>query len=210
MSEDRNAILARRRRFLIVALAGVGCAGPPPPVPPTTPSPTTSSSAEPAPTPIAKPEPSPVDSDGDGVPDADDRCPTVHGIGKPDRDELGCPPRPCLMIVAPNEVFVREVVLFPAFSAKLPASTLPILDEIVRLLTSRPELDVEIEGHTQKGEPERFASARAKAVEDHFTKRGIAADRLSVRSYGDTRPVSEDKAKNRRASFRLQERTAPR
>lgn len=204
MSEDRSAILARRRRFLIVALAGVGCTTPTPVASPTKPVPTT---PQPAPKPDPKPEPPSVDTDADGVPDAEDRCPTVAGTATPrDHDDLGCPPRPCLMIVAPQEIVVTQQIAFPLNGTKLSPSAYPLLDEIRQILESRPELTLEIQGHTQTGERDPIATARAKSVQAYLAKKGVAEDRMTIQSYGDTKPFYAEKEKNRRVSFALREK----
>jgi OmpA-OmpF porin, OOP family len=203
MSDDRAAVLARRRRFLIVALAGVGCANPIPAVPPTKPvasAPTTKRAPEP------KPAPKPVDSDGDGVPDESDRCPMAHGIGHGDPDELGCPPRPCLMIVAPQEIVVTQQIFFPRNVAKLSPSAFSVLDELLQILVGHPELVLEIQGHTEVGETDHIALERAKAVRAHLVKKGVAEERMTVQSYGDTRPFYAEKEENRRVSFALREK----
>jgi outer membrane protein OmpA-like peptidoglycan-associated protein len=203
MRDDRGAILARRRRFLIVALAGVGCTPAPAAVPPT--APVVSEPSRP-PEPPRPREPEVVDSDGDGVPDADDRCPTAKGTSTPrEEDDLGCPPRPCLMIVPPSEIVVDHVT-FPRNDARIPKSFLPLIDELVRVLEGHPAAKLEIHGHTQKGEAAHLAKQRATAVHDALVKKGVAKERLSVFSEKDTKPAdAADPAKNRRVTFVLNE-----
>lgn len=196
MSADRGAILARRRHFLIVALAGVGCASPPASVP------TQSSSAKPTPSadqeePDASIETA-VDTDKDGILDAFDRCPAVPGTSG------GCP-RPCLMIIEPTEIQILEQIMFSRGKSKIQPQSFPILDAIVALLKEHPKIVTELAGHTQTGEPDALAQERSQAVRDYLVEKGIVAERLVVKSYGSTRPYTREPEGNRRVEFKITE-----
>ena len=85
----------------------------------------------------------------------------------------------------------------------------PQFDEIARVLKESPDISMTVEGHTcwigteeyNQGLSERRASAvRNKFIEDY----GIAADRINIEGYGETRPVADNnelagRQKNRRA-----------
>jgi outer membrane protein OmpA-like peptidoglycan-associated protein len=225
MSDDRGAILARRRRFLIVALAGVGCASPPP----------ATGGTKPEPQPTQAPPPgseAPDDSDNDTIPDDDDRCPEVpedrdgidDGDGCPelDNDNDGVPddvdkcptspgtkegcPRPCLLILPDHDLQILEKVYFPASTAKIPAKAFPILDEVVSFLVNRPEFVIQVQGHAADGEDERFARDRAEAVRKYLLQKGIAMDRITIESFGARKPIDRVAEKNRRVEFHVEER----
>ena len=80
--------------------------------------------------------------------------------------------------------------------------------QAVRLLSERPELCVQVEGHADQTEPEAIAEARARAVREVLVSRGIDAARISTQSYGTARPIAPNatpagRAHNRRTEFRV-------
>jgi outer membrane protein OmpA-like peptidoglycan-associated protein len=86
----------------------------------------------------------------------------------------------------------------------------PIIDEIVQMMKSNPELKLNVEGHTDSvGAPaanKTLSEARAKSVVSAIASQSIAADRLSPVGYGQDKPVAdngteEGRAKNRRVEL---------
>jgi outer membrane protein OmpA-like peptidoglycan-associated protein len=81
---------------------------------------------------------------------------------------------------------------------------------MVKLLQDSPELVVEIQGHTDNtGDPaadQVLSEQRATAVKSALTAEGIAANRLTAKGYGLTKPIAdnstpEGRAKNRRVEL---------
>ncbi|HEU4716287.1 MAG TPA: OmpA family protein, partial [Bacteroidia bacterium] len=76
---------------------------------------------------------------------------------------------------------------------------------ILAAMKSQPEMKVEIDGHTDSdGDPlanQKLSEDRAKAVADFFIENGIDPSRISWKGFGSTRPVSDDKSRNRRVEF---------
>ena len=91
----------------------------------------------------------------------------------------------------------REVlgsILFePNGSTLEPAST-GELDRLATFLNGAPTLRLEIGGHTDSQSTaehnQRLSEARAQAVMEYLTMRGVAEDRLSVKGYGSSEPVA--------------------
>jgi outer membrane protein OmpA-like peptidoglycan-associated protein len=212
--ELRRAILARRARFVASALAtlsGAGCGGAKAeqtaivvPIASSAASAGTAPTAEPWDAGPVAANPPPVDTDGDGVADDDDKCPSEPGA-PPD----GCPqivPMVCLSIViAPT---LSGAAGFDPNDATLKPPGRAFLDGIVATLAAHPTMEVEIEGHVDATEVGAVALARAKVVQKYLLAQGVAARRLSVISYGATRPVDTNataagREKNRRVSFAL-------
>ncbi len=86
------------------------------------------------------------------------------------------------------------------------------LGKVVELLNQNPKLRIELGGHTDNvGKPEanqRLSEQRAKAVYEYLIKKGIAADRLTYKGYGESQPVAdngteEGRAKNRRTEMKV-------
>ncbi|MCR4816934.1 MAG: OmpA family protein [Bacteroidales bacterium] len=86
------------------------------------------------------------------------------------------------------------------------------LNKVAELLNKNPKLRIELGGHTDNvGRPEanqKLSEQRAKAVFDYLVGKGIAADRLSYKGYGETQPVAtneteEGRGENRRTEIKV-------
>jgi outer membrane protein OmpA-like peptidoglycan-associated protein len=86
----------------------------------------------------------------------------------------------------------------------------PIIEQIVQMMKSNPDLKIGVEGHTDNvGTPasnKTLSEARAKSVVSAIVSQGIAADRLSPSGYGQDKPIAdnnteEGRAKNRRVEL---------
>jgi OOP family OmpA-OmpF porin len=150
---------------------------------------------KPAPTPAPTPAPKPVDSDGDGVTDNLDQCPnTPMGATV---DARGC-------------WTYEAVMLFDFDSAEIKSVAYPMLDEASYILKKNPELNVEIDGHTDSTGPAdynmKLSERRANAVMEYFVSKGVAAEQLTIKGFGLTKPAAgndteEGRAKNRRVEL---------
>lgn len=172
----------------------------------------------------------PPDRDGDGIIDSEDRCPDVAGPedtrGCPDRDGDGvadnvdqCPDQAgtkaengCLPKEAQKFSGAIKGINFDSGKATLKKSSNKTLDEAAKVLGSFPELRVEIQGHTDDQGPDdvnmTLSQARADAVKEYLVGKGIAAERLDAKGYGETMPVGDNKkaagrAQNRRTEFKI-------
>lgn len=100
-------------------------------------------------------------------------------------------------------------VHFPSASAELQAEALPELDELAAYLQKHPKKKAEIAGHTddvgQATDNQQLSEARAKAVRAYLVSRGVAADRLAYRGYGEQQPfASNADAAGRRQNRRVE------
>jgi OOP family OmpA-OmpF porin len=164
-----------------------------------------------------------LDSDGDGVPDYMDKCPgTPRGV---EVDKDGCP----LPVVAPAPAPAPAPVVAPAPTpAAAPAKVVLTgvnfdfdkaairpddverLDKDVATLKEWGNVKVEVAGHTDSIGTDEYnmglSLRRADAVRNYLVDKGIAADRLSVKGYGESQPVadnatSEGRFQNRRVEL---------
>ncbi len=147
------------------------------------------------------------DSDSDSVSDHRDNCPREAGVP----DNHGCPARQRqLVIIRPDRLELLERIGFEAETATLQARTLPLLDNVARVLVTHPELDrVLIESHTDnRGDAEAsrvLSQARADAVRAYLLARGVPGERLEARGYGPDRPLESNETFHGREANRRTE-----
>jgi len=105
---------------------------------------------------------------------------------------------------------VTHGILFDTGSDRIKPESLPTLKMILGLLEGDPSLKFSIEGHTDnqggKGVNQPLSERRAAAVKAWLEGKGIAADRLQSKGWGDTKPLDkndtpEGRANNRRVEF---------
>jgi outer membrane protein OmpA-like peptidoglycan-associated protein len=92
------------------------------------------------------------------------------------------------------------------------------LDSLYQILIDNPQIKIELSSHTDsKGKDAynmRLSQARAQSVVDYLIARGIAADRLVAKGYGETKPIApntlpngkdnpEGRQLNRRTEFKV-------
>jgi outer membrane protein OmpA-like peptidoglycan-associated protein len=86
----------------------------------------------------------------------------------------------------------------------------PVIDQIVEMMKSNPDLKIGVEGHTDNvGNPasnKTLSVDRAKSVVAAIVSKGISSTRLSPSGYGQDKPVAdnsteEGRAKNRRVEL---------
>ncbi|MDP2433277.1 MAG: OmpA family protein [Pseudomonadota bacterium] len=141
-----------------------------------------------------------LDGDGDGIVDAADQCPNTPA-GAP-VDDKGC---------TLPKTLTLEGVNFDNDEDILRPDSIAILEGATATLKRYPGFKVEVAGHTDsRGSSAHnldLSQRRAQAVMNYFIAHGIAADRLSAKGYGETRPTSnnyleEGRMKNRRVELR--------
>ncbi|MBL7699684.1 MAG: OmpA family protein [Chitinophagaceae bacterium] len=111
-----------------------------------------------------------------------------------------------------NATVVLKNVFFDINKSELKPESFAELDNIVKLLKENPTLKISINGHTDNiGKPAdnlKLSNSRANAVVHYLVEKGIAANRLSSKGWGETQPVAandneEGKAKNRRTEMKV-------
>lgn len=117
-------------------------------------------------------------------------------------------PRPAPQEFASSDALKQIHFAFGGSSLE-PSETL-LMDANIRWLQAHPDVLVIIEGHCDERGTEEYNLAlgerRARSVRDYFVEHGIAADRITLVSYGEERPscTEENEAcwrENRRAAF---------
>lgn len=147
------------------------------------------------------------DTDGDGVPDGLDECPeTAAGA---EVDEEGCGR---VEAGLDRGRLALADVRFAFGSARLTPDSRALLDRVGRALVERPEVTVQVQGHTDSigsSDVNLFLSwARARSVRSYLLEQfpELAPDRLEPVGMGETQPVADNatedgRARNRRVEF---------
>lgn len=172
-----------------------------------------------------------LDNDKDTISDTSDRCPGEAGprenAGCPDADRDGdtvvdrldnCPDeagRPAYagckakqrVRIANGRLDIMDVVHFKFDRDEILAKSYPLLNNVAEVLAMHPEiLGVEVQGHTDDRGNDAYnldlSDRRAKQVVKYLVGRGVAADRLSARGYGESQPIESNKTKRGRGANR--------
>lgn len=111
-----------------------------------------------------------------------------------------------------DEKVVLKNIFFATNSYELLEASNVELQKLITFLEKNATLKIEIGGHTDNvGSDDAnqvLSENRAKAVKDYLIKKGIAADRLTSKGYGETSPIDtndteEGRANNRRTEFTI-------
>jgi len=101
-------------------------------------------------------------------------------------------------------------VLFDFNKSTLQPASDATLQPVATIMAADKNLKLEVQGHTDNVGNDTYnqtlSEARAKAVSVWLTQHGVAADRLTAKGYGKTKPVAdngsdEGRAKNRRVEI---------
>ncbi len=96
----------------------------------------------------------------------------------------------------------------------LMTSSYPTLEKIVTILRDRPEISIEIQGHTDSTASAAYnmdlSRRRALTVMKYLKSKGVLPSRMTARGYGEGRPIDtnvtdEGKANNRRVELKPME-----
>lgn len=117
--------------------------------------------------------------------------------------------------VEEGKAYKMNDIRFATNSSDIDESSKRVLDEFADYLQEHPSFHIEIGGHTDNvGDPEKnlvLSADRAFEVFGYMQDKGVNADRMTFKGYGQTRPVvpnnnPENRAKNRRTEFTISRR----
>ncbi|GAE90353.1 phosphate ABC transporter substrate-binding/OmpA family protein [Acetivibrio straminisolvens] len=104
-------------------------------------------------------------------------------------------------------------VYYDSGKATVKAESLPVLDEVLDILSQFPEYYLIVDAHTDSvGSDEsnlKLSKDRALEVKKYLVQNGVDENRIVARGWGEYRPIvaneltEEDRAKNRRTEFIL-------
>ncbi|MEP6468103.1 MAG: OmpA family protein, partial [Parafilimonas sp.] len=178
------------------------------------------------------------DSDGDGLNDEVDQCPTIAGVLKyngcpvPDTDNDGLDDEHdsciseagpinnngCPVKAKPKEEIQKQInfaarnIYFETGKSILKPESNSSLDEVAAIMSENPSLKLIISGHTDNvGKPDAnllLSKKRANAVLNYLVSKGIDAQRLSAKGFGQMQPIAsnttvEGRSQNRRVEIKI-------
>lgn len=121
--------------------------------------------------------------------------------------------KPVVQTAPKPEVIELSGVFFENNSAKLTGASTETLNQAVVILKKRKDIKVEVAAHTDSGGKASYnaylSGLRAEAVRNYLVEKGIAANRLTAKGYGEAHPIAdnatrEGRAKNRRVELIVQ------
>ncbi len=146
------------------------------------------------------------DGDGDGILDPDDQCLEACEIYNGVADDDGCPDEPVRSVAQLEGILgVIPDLRFEINKYHIHPSSFPSLDHIAEVMAMFPETEFFIDGHRDSKGGGRYVSRmkltqrRADAVLRYLVEKGIAADRLASRGYGEDKPIASNKTAEGRA-----------
>lgn len=166
--------------------------------------PAVSQVAAPAPTGVAAPVPAPAPPPPPPPPPPA----KVEAPPPPPPPAPAEPPRP-----APSEYAAEPAlrdIFFDFDKSSIRSDAARTLDASIAWITSNPSVVILIEGHCDERGTNAYNLAlgdrRAAATREYLMAHGVAADRITIVSYGEERPTCVERtaacwAKNRRAHF---------
>jgi outer membrane protein OmpA-like peptidoglycan-associated protein len=115
------------------------------------------------------------------------------------------------LIISPPKNYTLDNVFFDTGKSTLKPESSTELNELAEYMLLKKGLAIEIAGHTDnvgnKDANLKLSQDRANSVKAFLVKKGIAAERVIAKGYGDTQPIAdnatdEGKKKNRRTEVR--------
>ena len=117
--------------------------------------------------------------------------------------------------IEPGKVCDLRDIYYETNSYTLTQASKVVLALFIEFLKDNPTVKVEIQGHTDNigndDANQKLSEQRAKAVYDYVIGKGIPANRLRYKGYGESQPIADNntaigRAKNRRTVFLIYEK----
>ncbi|MCX6213642.1 OmpA family protein [Spirosoma sp.] len=114
-----------------------------------------------------------------------------------------------------NKTFVLENIYYDLDKFNIRPDAAEELDKLVTILKDNPTLKIELSSHTDVRAPDaynmRLSQNRAKSAVEYIVSKGIEADRMIAKGYGETQLIvknaktEEEHQRNRRTEFKILE-----
>jgi outer membrane protein OmpA-like peptidoglycan-associated protein len=115
------------------------------------------------------------------------------------------------LVPTKEEAIVLEGVNFQTNKAVLLKESEAVLDRVAAVLIAHPDVKVEVGGHSDADGSEsanmKLSTKRANSVRDYLIKKGVPAEQMTAKGYGESTPIAdnktpEGKAQNRRVELK--------
>jgi OmpA-OmpF porin, OOP family len=115
---------------------------------------------------------------------------------------------------AVGHVMRLDNLIFQVGRAKVSPDSYSELDLLVNMMKENPKMVIQLEGHTDyQGDPKenmKLSQLRVDAVKDYVVSKSIKKDRIKIKAFGGTQPLSRDNTPeahrlNRRVEVRILE-----
>jgi outer membrane protein OmpA-like peptidoglycan-associated protein len=114
-----------------------------------------------------------------------------------------------------TKIEILDMVYFETGKAVIKPESFELLNEVATVLLNNPHVKkIEVSGHTDdRGNDAanlKLSDDRAKSVKEYLIGRGVQAERLEAKGYGESKPLEPNKteagrSKNRRVEFNILE-----
>ena len=123
------------------------------------------------------------------------------------------------VVVTEEQIVALEPVHFEVASAVVRADSLPLLDQVARVMAERPNIRLRVEGHTDSKGSDAYnrslSEKRARAVVAALVEKRADGKRLRAVGFGSSRPIAPNKnpdgsdnvagqERNRRTEFHIE------
>jgi len=142
-----------------------------------------------------------------------DQTPIRVAVAPPPPKVAEAPPPPKQVVLRDNKIEITEKIQFALNKAEILSVSFPLLDEVAKVMRDNPHVkQIAVEGHASpEGGDEynlKLSQARAEAVRSYLVQKGVAAERLTAKGYGSSRPIAKNdteqgREKNRRVEFNI-------
>jgi OmpA-OmpF porin, OOP family len=122
------------------------------------------------------------------------------------------PPPPPPPAPRAERTIILDNVLFDFDKTAIKPDGAKVLDRLIAFLKENRDSKVELEGHTDSVGTDQYnqglSERRAASVRDYVVKGGVDQGRLSMRGFGESKPIADNKtadgrAKNRRVEIKV-------
>ncbi|SOD78748.1 OmpA family protein [Spirosoma fluviale] len=111
------------------------------------------------------------------------------------------------LVVAPvGKTTQLQALQFIQSKTELLPDAQPALEQILQFMQSKPTAEIELSGHTDnQGDFDQnllLSKQRVEVIKAYLVKSGIAANRITTRGYGPTRPIASNNSETTRQQNR--------